>query len=95
METPEPRATYSPNRHRLRRPSINIIPVERFGRIVLGASAIFSGAVILGSAGSPLAVILTILLIAAGLDLVVTGTLGHCPLYLRLGHIPPSLRRSP
>jgi len=29
----------------------------------------------------------------AGLDLIVTGVLGHCPLYTRLGYVPPSLRR--
>jgi hypothetical protein len=38
-------------------------------------------------------VVLEALLIAAGLDLVVTGALGHCPLYQRLGHMPRSLRR--
>ena len=41
-----------------------------------------------------LAVLLELLLAAAGLDLVVTGALGHCPLYQRLGHMPASLRRS-
>ena len=95
MNTQETLSAGAPNRHRLHRPSINITPVERFGRIVLGLFAIFPGAVILGSAGSALAVVLSVLLIAAGLDLVVTGALGHCPLYLRLGHVPPSLRRSP
>ena len=38
---------------------------------------------------------LDLLLVAAGLDLVVTGALGHCPLYQRLGHVPASLRRTP
>jgi hypothetical protein len=33
-----------------------------------------------------------VLLVAAGLDLVVTGALGHCPLYRKLGHVPTSLR---
>lgn len=25
-------------------------------------------------------------------DLVVTGALGHCPLYAKLGHVPASLK---
>jgi hypothetical protein len=28
----------------------------------------------------------------AGADLLVTGALGHCPLYQKLGYIPTSLR---
>jgi hypothetical protein len=60
---------------------------------VLGAVAAVAGALLLVSAGSVLAVVLEVLLIAAGLDLVVTGALGHCPLYQRLGHVPASLRR--
>jgi hypothetical protein len=95
MSNQESLPTEAPNRSRLHRPSINITPIERFGRIVLGLFAIVPGAVILGSAGSGLAAVLAVLLIVAGLDLVVTGALGHCPLYLRLGHVPPSLRRSP
>ena len=34
---------------------------------------------------------LELLLIAAGLDLLVTGAIGHCPLYQKLGHVPKSL----
>jgi hypothetical protein len=55
---------------------------------VLGAAA-----VLLVSAASVLAVVLEVLLAAAGLDLAVTGTLRHCPLYQRFGRIPKSLRR--
>ena len=36
--------------------------------------------------------VLEALLVAAGLDLAVTGALGHCPLYARLGYLPKSLR---
>ncbi len=32
--------------------------------------------------------------VAAGLDLAVTGALGHCPLYVKLGYLPKSLRRT-
>lgn len=76
-----------------RRLSVNITPAERGGRIVLGAAAAVAGLVLLTSAGSVLAVVLEVLLVAAGLDLVVTGALGHCPLYQRLGYVPSSLRR--
>ena len=77
-----------------RRLAVNITPVERGGRIAIGLAAVIVGVVLLVSAGSALAVVLEVLLIAAGLDLVVTGALGHCPLYQRLGHVPASLRGS-
>ncbi|MGE0308053.1 MAG: DUF2892 domain-containing protein [Acidimicrobiia bacterium] len=77
-----------------RRWSINISAPERFGRIVLGSLAALAGVVLLVGAGSVVAVVLELLLIAAGLDLIVTGALGHCPLYQKLGHIPRSLRSS-
>jgi hypothetical protein len=76
-----------------RRLSVNITPAERGGRIVIGAAAAVAGVVLLASAGSVIAVVLELLLIGAGLDLVVTGALGHCPLYQRLGYVPKSLRR--
>ena len=79
----------TPATHRL---SVNITPPERAGRVILGAAAAIAGVVLLASAGSVLAVVLEILLVAAGLDLVVTGALGHCPLYHKLGYTPPSLR---
>ena len=79
--------------HRPHRPSVNITPAERVGRIAIGVLAILAGAILLASAGSVLAVVLEILLIGAGLDLAVTGALGHCPLYQQLGHVPASLRR--
>ena len=82
-------------RGRLHRPSVNITPAERGGRILIGAVAAIAGAILLTSAGSVLAVVLEVLLVLAGLDLVVTGALGHCPLYKRLGYVPRSLRRTP
>ncbi len=77
----------------LRRPTVNITPLERAGRVAIGAAAVVAGILLLASAASVVAVALELLLIAAGLDLVVTGALGHCPLYRRLGHVPRSLRR--
>ena len=78
----------------MRRPEVNIIPLERAGRIALGGVAAIAGLVLLSSAGSALAVVLEALLVLAGLDLVVTGALEHCPLYHKLRHMPRSLRRT-
>ena len=72
---------------------VNITPLERAGRIVIGLIGAIWAVTLLASAGSALAVMLEVLLLAAGLDLVVTGLVGHCPLYQRLGYVPVSLRR--
>ena len=72
--------------------SVNITPAERVGRILVGAVGAVGGAFLLAGAGSLLAVVLEMLLILTGLDLIVTGALGHCPLYQKLGHVPSSLR---
>jgi hypothetical protein len=79
---------------RIHRPSVNITPIERAGRVALGLAVIIAGALLLTSAISVIAVVLEILLIGAGLDLAITGALGHCPLYAKLGHVPKSLRSS-
>lgn len=78
----------------MKRPSINITPAERAGRVLVGAAAVIAGLVLLVSAGGALTAGLEVLLVLAGLDLVVTGALGHCPLYAKLGHTPGSLRRT-
>lgn len=72
----------------MKRPSINITPAERVGRVLLGILAVAGGIVLLGAAGGTLAAALEVLLVLAGLDLAVTGALGHCPLYQRLGRLP-------
>jgi hypothetical protein len=72
--------------------TVNITPVERWGRVLMGLAAAITGIVLLVGAGSVVAVVLEVLLVAAGVDLVVTGALGHCPLYAKLGHIPTSLK---
>ena len=78
----------------MKRFETNITPIERAGRIAIGAGATIVGLVLLASAGGALAVVLEVLLVLAGLDLLITGALGHCPLYRKLGYMPPSLRRS-
>ena len=77
----------------MRRPPINITPAERLGRIAVGIAGTLAGLLLLSSAGGTAAVVLEVLLVLVGLDLAVTGALGHCPLYKRLGYVPRSLRR--
>jgi Protein of unknown function (DUF2892) len=77
----------------MKRPEINITPSERAGRILFGGAGAIVGLVLLASASGVLAIVLSALLVLAGIDLVVTGALGHCPLYHKLGHMSPSLRR--
>ena len=77
----------------VKRPEINITPPERGGRIAFGGAAAIAGALLLASASGALAFMLLVLLVDAGLDLVVTGALGHCPLYAKLGHVPHPVRR--
>jgi len=67
---------------------VNITSVERVGRIALGAAAVVAAVALLLSAGSVLAVVLEVLLVVAGVDMIVTGATGHCPLYQRLGRAP-------
>ena len=54
------------------------------GRVAIGGAAAIVGVVLLASASGAVAVVLLALLTLAGLDLVVTGALGHCPLYATL-----------
>lgn len=76
----------------MNRPVVNITPDERVGRVVLGLVGLVAGIALLTSAGSAGVVVLEVLLVLAGLDLMITGALGHCPLYHKLGHVPRSLR---
>ena len=60
----------------------------------MGLVVVVVGTVVLTGAPAAVVAVLAVLLGVAGLDLVVTGALGHCPLYARLGHVPASVRRS-
>ena len=75
----------------MRRPEINITPAERAGRILVGLVGVVGGLLLLASAGGVFVTVLEVLLVLAGLDLIATGALGHCPLYRKLGYTP-SLR---
>lgn len=76
----------------MKRPVVNISIFERFARVLLGGVAAVIGVILLIGAASSFVAFLEVLLILAGLDMVVTGALGHCPLYAKLGHVPSSLR---
>lgn len=54
----------------------------------MGAVGVIAGVLLLASAGAAWAVVLEALLVLAGLDLIFTGALGHCPLYQALGYVP-------
>ncbi|MEX0741360.1 MAG: DUF2892 domain-containing protein [Phycisphaeraceae bacterium] len=75
------------------RPVVNITPIERALRVAIGAIGAAVGLLLLASASGAGAAVLEVLLVLAGLDLVVTGAIGHCPLYKRLGHTRRSLGR--
>ena len=74
--------------------TVNISPLERAARIGLGLVGVIGAVALLIGSSELVTVVLAVLLGAAGLDLLVTGALGHCPLYAKLGHVPASLRRS-
>ena len=78
----------------MKRPIVNISQPERVGRVLMGLLGVVGGIVLLASAGGTAVVLLEVLLVLAGLDMIVTGALGHCPLYKKLGHTPSSLRRA-
>lgn len=72
---------------------INVSGAERTGRVLVGAVLAVVGALILSGGPGFWGVIGAVLLVAAGLDFVVTGATGYCPLYARLGHVPRSLQQ--
>ncbi|HEX6668764.1 MAG TPA: YgaP-like transmembrane domain [Gemmatimonadales bacterium] len=74
--------------------SVNITPAERVARVLVGLVGAVGGVWLASGAPSTVVAVLEVLLVVAGLDLVVTGALGHCPLYQKLGHVPRSLRRT-
>lgn len=78
--------------NRASRFEVNITPLERMGRVFIGIVGVFSGIVLLLSTAGLLATVLESLLILAGLDMIITGATGYCPLYKKLGHPPISAR---
>lgn len=76
----------------MKRPVVNISPSERAGRVLIGTVGLIGGGILLASATSTGIVVLEVLLALAGLDMIVTGAMGHCPLYAKLGHVPKALK---
>lgn len=74
--------------------NVNITAPERVGRILLGIIGAVGGILLLAASPTVLTGTLEVLLVLAGLDLIVTGATGHCPLYQKLGYLPRSLRRT-
>lgn len=64
---------------------VNITPIERIGRVAVGLAfialgiALFSGSEMFGVRAVAVAAALF------GLDMLVTGAIGFCPLYFKLG----------
>ena len=79
----------------MKRRIVNITPMERLGRVLVGLVGVIGGVILLGSASGAGLAVLEVLLVLAGLDMIVTGALGHCPLYAKLGHTPKSLKERP
>ena len=61
--------------------NVNISTAERAARVALGLVGIIGGIVLLAGPPFTVVAVLEVLLILAGVDLVVTGATGHCPLY--------------
>jgi hypothetical protein len=72
---------------------VNIDPAERVVRLTVGVGAATIGILLLTATGSVLATVLAGLLVLAGLQLVITGALGHCPIYAKLGYSSPRSQR--
>lgn len=70
--------------------AVNLVATERVARILLGLVAVAAGIVLLSRAGSTAAVVVESALIMMGVDLVVTGAIGHCPLYAELCRARPA-----
>ncbi len=74
-------------------PEVNISTPERWVRVIIGVAALALSIVLFADSNGPVQFILSGLLGLSGLDLAVTGALGHCPLYRWLGHVPERTER--
>lgn len=66
-------------------PRKNVGTLERVLRVLLGAALAITAALLLAAGGALVWRLLDLALIALGIDFVVTGIRGYCPLYKRLG----------
>ena len=64
----------------------NVGAIERWVRVLGGGGAALVGlAFLLAGPASPLLGVAAVALVLLGLDFIVTGITGYCPLYKRLG----------
>ena len=77
----------------MNRRRVNITPAERMIRILIGTGLLIAALAVVSGGVTVISVVGALLLAGAGLDLLITGLIGFCPLYARLGYVPPSLRR--
>ncbi|MBI2765934.1 MAG: DUF2892 domain-containing protein [Chloroflexi bacterium] len=61
--------------------TVNLTPIERVARVAAGAAGAIGAVVWLAFVPSAVVAAGAVLLAAAGIDLVVTGARGYCPLY--------------
>ena len=73
--------------------TVNITPAERVIRVGIGIGLVLAAVWVISGGVSVLAIVGSLLLAGAGLDMGITGAMGYCPLYARLGYVPRSLRR--
>ena len=64
---------------------MNLGTGERILRIVIGGALLIWGVLMLYEDGGIIFLLLSIALVALGMDFIVTGIRGYCPLYNRLG----------
>ena len=76
----------------MRSRKINITPAERAARVAVGVILLGLALFIAAQGVGVVTVVGAVLLGATGLDLGVTGAIGYCPLYAKLGYVPRSLR---
>ena len=69
------------------RATVNITPAERVGRAVVCLVALVVVDVVIPGVAGAVALALLMLLGLAGLDLVVAGASGHCPLHKKPGRV--------
>ena len=69
----------------------NIANPERVARVMIGAALAVLGVAVFAGGPAFWGFVGAVLAVVAGLDLVITGARGYCPLYARLGHVPKSL----
>lgn len=71
----------------MKRRFINITPLERIHRIVIGQTTAIVAVIVLVAAHGPLAGLIEGLLLLAVVDLLITGTLGHSGFYRKLEYL--------